>query len=50
MSNVCKYTTVVGPWVVLIFPSLIMSATDRLRGANLPGLNEAPLPLETFGG
>ena len=38
MSNMCKCTTVVGPWVVSIFPNLIMSATDRIRGANLLGL------------
>lgn len=50
MSNVYKYTTVVAAWVVSIFPSLIMSATDRLRGENLLGLDEAPLPLATFGG
>ena len=48
MSNVCKYTTVVGPWVVPIFPSLLMSATDRW--ANLLGFDKAPLPLATFGG
>ena len=37
-------------WVVPIFPSLMKSATDRLRGPNLLGFDKAPLPLATFGG